>query len=144
MADGQLFAQITEELAARYADQQIDAIVGIESRGFIFGAPLANALGVGMALVRKPNKLPAEKIGVDYALEYGTDRLEMHADALKPGQRVIIIDDLLATGGTAGAAVKLVEQLGAQVVEVAFIIELAFLEGRAKLGETAAHAVVTY
>lgn len=144
LEDGALFARITEAFRERYAALEIDAIVGIESRGFIFGAPLANALGVGFVLVRKPNKLPAHKIGVDYALEYGTDRLEIHADSLKPGQRVIIMDDLLATGGTASAAIALVGQLGATVVEATFAIELAFLQGRERLGQTPVHALVSY
>ena len=144
LTDGPLFARVTQALHERYREQPIDAIVAIESRGFIFGAPLANALGVGLVLVRKPNKLPAQKISVDYALEYGTDRLELHADALKPGARVVLIDDLLATGGTASATVELVKQLEAQIVEVAFIIELSFLQGRERLSPWPVHALVTY
>lgn len=130
LEDGALFAEITEHFRARYEGQNIDAILGIESRGFIFGAPLANALGVGLVLVRKPGKLPAEKVGIDYELEYGTDRLEIHADAIDPGARVVVVDDLLATGGTCSATVTLAKQLGAEVVECAFLIELGFLSGR--------------
>ncbi len=136
LQDGALFNDITEHFRARYADQNIDAVLGIESRGFIFGAPLANALGVGLVLVRKPGKLPADKVGIDYELEYGTDRLEMHADAVKPGQRVVVIDDLLATGGTASATVSLAKELGAEVVECAFLIELGFLAGRERVDST--------
>lgn len=141
LQDGELFAKITEYWRERYADQNISAIVGIESRGFIFGAPLANALGLGFVLVRKPGKLPADKIGVDYELEYGTDRLEIHADAVKPGDRVVIIDDLLATGGTAAAAAELVGKLGAEIVEMAFIIELGFLQGGEKI-DAPTHAIL--
>ncbi len=134
LQDGALFSEIIEHWRQRYADQAVDAIFGIESRGFIFGAALAHALGKGLVLVRKPGKLPADKIGVDYELEYGTDRLEVHADAVAEGDRVLIVDDLLATGGTARATVELAHQLGAEVVECAFLIELDSLKGAAKLG----------
>jgi adenine phosphoribosyltransferase len=119
-------------------------IIGIESRGFIFGCPLADRLGVGFVPVRKPNKLPAAKIGFSYELEYGSDRLEIHADAIKPGQRVLIVDDLLATGGTAHAAASLVKQAGGVVQECVFIIELTFLPGRAKLGDVPVYSVLSY
>ena len=141
LEDGALFADITEYFRARFAGQEIDAVVGVESRGFIFGAPVANALGVGLVLVRKPGKLPAQKVGIDYDLEYGSDRLEIHADSLKPGARVVILDDLLATGGTASATVQLVQQLGAQVVECAFLIELDFLDGKSRI-DAPCHALV--
>lgn len=144
LEDGALFGAITEHFRARYADQGIDHIVGIESRGFVFGAALANAMGKGLTLVRKPGKLPYKTVGVEYALEYGTDRVEMHVDAVKPGSRVLIIDDLLATGGTCAATASLLQGQGAQIVECAFLIELAFLEGRAKLGGLPAYAVTTY
>lgn len=142
LQDAQLFGDIIDALAERYASRGVTAVVGIESRGFIFGAPLAKALGTGFVLVRKPGKLPAKTIGVDYALEYGTDRLEIHADALDSSDRVLLIDDLLATGGTAAAAVELVGELGAQIVESAFLIELGFLHGRTKFS-TDVHAMLT-
>ncbi|RAL21593.1 adenine phosphoribosyltransferase [Lujinxingia litoralis] len=144
LADGVLFGEIIEAWRERYASQNITSVVGIESRGFIFGAALANALGVGFTLVRKPGKLPYERIGVDYTLEYGTDRVEMHVDALKPGDRVVVIDDLLATGGTCGASITLVQELGAVVVECAFLIELAFLKGGERLKGVPYHALTVY
>jgi adenine phosphoribosyltransferase len=116
-----------------YQDRQIDVVVGIESRGFIWGAILAYQMGVGFVPVRKPDKLPAETIRAEYALEYGTNALEIHRDAIQPGQRVLIVDDLLATGGTAQATCQLVEQLGGEVAGIAFLIELTFLPGREKL-----------
>ena len=143
LQDGALFREITDYLAARYADSGVTAVVGIESRGFIFGAPLANALGVGLVLVRKPGKLPSDLVGVDYELEYGTDRLEIHADALTSDDQVVIVDDLLATGGTCAATVSLIEGLGATVHECSFLIELAFLAGVDKLG-VPRHSLVTY
>jgi len=120
-------------LADHYEDQRPDVVVGIEARGFVFGPALAYRLGVGFVPVRKPKKLPAAKASVTYDLEYGTDSLEIHRDAVQPGQRVIIMDDLLATGGTAVATVKLVESLGGKVQSLAFVIELEFLKGRDKL-----------
>ena len=116
-----------------FKDEKVDYVAGIESRGFIFGAPLATMLGAGFVPIRKPNKLPAETIKERYSLEYGTDTIEMHADALKAGDRVVIIDDLLATGGTALAACNLVKRVGAEVVASAFVIELAPLKGREKI-----------
>src|SRR5690606_36047052 len=110
-------------------------VVGIEARGFIFGAPVAHALGAGFVPVRKPGKLPWKTVGEEYTLEYGTDRLEMHVDALAPGHRVLVVDDVLATGGTAGATARLVERSGATVVGLAFVLELTFLNGRGKLGD---------
>lgn len=137
-------SQTVEALAERYRGQGIDVVAGIESRGFLFGAPLAVALGVGFVPIRKLGKLPSDKITREYALEYGTNSLEVHRDAVKPGERVLLVDDLLATGGTARAAAELLEELGAQVVEAAFIIELAFLNGRAALDGRTAHALLTY
>lgn len=120
-------------LYEKFKDEKIDYIAGIESRGFIFGAPLAYRLNAGFIPIRKPNKLPAETVKETYSLEYGTDTIEMHADALKPGDRVLVIDDLLATGGTAVAACNLVKKVGAEVVASAFIIELDPLKGREKI-----------
>ena len=117
----------------KFKDEKIDYVAGIESRGFIFGAPLACRLGAGFVPIRKPNKLPADTIKESYSLEYGTDTIEMHADAVKAGDRVLVIDDLLATGGTAVAACNLVKKVGAEVVAAAFIIELDPLKGREKI-----------
>ena len=122
-----------DRLAQNYQNQNIDLIVGMESRGFIFGTPLAYQLGIGFAPVRKPGKLPAQSIAESYELEYGSNTLEIHADAIEKGQRVLIVDDLLATGGTAKATCNLVEKLGGQVAGLAFVIELSFLNGRDKL-----------
>jgi adenine phosphoribosyltransferase len=137
-------SQVVQALADRYRGQGIDVVAGIESRGFIFGTPLAVALGTGFVPIRKLGKLPADKITREYALEYGTNSLEVHRDAVRPGERVLLVDDLLATGGTARAAAELLEELGAQVVETAFVIELAFLNGRAALDGRPAHALLTY
>ena len=122
-----------EFLYEKFKDEKVDYVAGIESRGFIFGAPLACKLGAGFVPIRKPNKLPAETIKESYSLEYGTDTIEMHRDAVKEGDRVVIIDDLLATGGTAVAACNLVKKVGAEVVAAAFIIELDPLKGREKI-----------
>lgn len=122
-----------ERLRERYADQGIDKVVGVESRGFIVGAPLAYMLGAGFVPARKSGKLPAETIGQDYALEYGHDRLEIHTDAIAPGERVLLVDDLLATGGTAEAAAQLIQRLGGTLVECAFIVDLPDLGGHARL-----------
>ncbi|MBL7202592.1 MAG: adenine phosphoribosyltransferase [Anaerolineae bacterium] len=127
------FRAAVDEMLDAYRDRPIDVVVGIESRGFIWGAILAYEMGVGFVPVRKPGKLPAETIRAEYALEYGTNALEMHVDALRPGQKVLVVDDLLATGGTAKATCELVERLGGEVVGVAFLIELTFLHGRDKL-----------
>jgi len=120
-------------LVEKFKDEKIDYVAGIESRGFIFGAPLACRLNAGFVPIRKPNKLPADTIKESYSLEYGTDTIEMHADAVKEGDRVLVIDDLLATGGTAVAACNLVKKVGAEVVAAAFIIELDPLKGREKI-----------
>jgi len=122
-----------DELVARYAGEKIDKIAAIESRGFIIGAPLAYKLGVGLVPVRKPGKLPAETIGHDYQLEYGTDRIEIHTDAITKGEKVLLVDDLIATGGTAEAAAMLIEQLGGILVECAFIVDLPEVGGRQRL-----------
>jgi adenine phosphoribosyltransferase len=136
--------QVVDAFAERYRGAGIEVVAGIESRGFIFGAPLALALGVGFVPIRKPGKLPAERITREYALEYGTNALEMHRDALRPGERVLLVDDLLATGGTARAAAELIQELGGQIAEVAFVIELAFLNGRAALPDLPVHALLEY
>jgi adenine phosphoribosyltransferase len=143
LADAAALRWVVDSFAQRYRGK-VDAVVGIESRGFIVGTPVAYALGVGVALVRKPGKLPWDKHSISYELEYGQDTLEMHTDAVSRGSRVVVIDDLLATGGTAGATVALVEKLGAHVVECAFIIELAFLGGAAKLVPVPTHSLVSY
>lgn len=122
-----------EELAKRYRNVVIDKVVGIESRGFIIGAPLAYALGVGFVPVRKRGKLPSETIGHDYQLEYGADRIEIHTDAIQKGEKVLLVDDLIATGGTAEAAVALIQQVGGEVVECAFVIDLPDVGGRKRL-----------
>lgn len=125
-------------------DQRVDKVIGVESRGFIFGAMLANQLNAGFIPVRKPGKLPAEKESQTYQLEYGLDKIEVHKDAINQGDRVLIHDDLLATGGTAEAACKLVEKLGGEVVQLSFIIELSFLNGRERLRKYKVHSLITY
>jgi len=136
--------QVTDELARRWAGQGIQVVAGIESRGFIFGAPLALALGVGFVPVRKPGKLPADKISREYALEYGSNTLELHRDAVSHGERVLLVDDLLATGGTARASADLIAELGGQVVGAAFVIELGFLPGRKVLEDLRVDSLITY
>lgn len=133
LSDAKSFHRMVDLLAHRYIGEKIDQIVGIEARGFILGSALAYKLGTGITLVRKPGKLPYKTRRIDYALEYGTDTLEIHEDAFKPGDKVIIADDLLATGGTMAAVVELVEQFGAEIRECAFMAELEFLNGRSKL-----------
>ena len=133
LADARSFQKVIDLFAKRYADRSIDMIVGIESRGFIFAPALAYRIGAGFVPVRKKGKLPYKTESVEYALEYGTDTVEIHQEALHAGSRVLIVDDLLATGGTARAACALVQKTGGQVVECAFVIELAFLKGREKL-----------
>lgn len=127
------FSEVIDRLAARYQSQKVDAIVAVESRGFIFGAPLAIRLGASFVPVRKPGKLPYETIRHSYDLEYGSDTLEMHSDALTAGQRVVIVDDLLATGGTIEACLKLLSNFDVEIVECAFCINLAFLQGARRL-----------
>jgi len=144
VGNGPAFAQVIATMADRYRGGGIDAVVGVESRGFIFSAPIALELGVGLVPIRKPGKLPAETYQVEYELEYGSNKLEIHRDAFAPGARVLVVDDLLATGGTIGAACKLIAQAGANVVELAFVIELAFLGGRAKLAPHPIFSLLTY
>jgi adenine phosphoribosyltransferase len=138
------FAAGIELMTDAVRDLRVESVVAIESRGFLFGAPLALALGASLVPVRKPGKLPHKKRRVEYALEYGTDALEMHDDAIAPGARVLIVDDVIATGGTARAAAELVKQAGGEPVGYGFFIELAFLEGRTKLEPLPVRAVVTY
>ncbi len=132
--DAKTMQKIVDLMAQEYADEKIDYVAGIESRGFIFGMPIAYKLGCGFIPIRKPGKLPAETISQEYSLEYGTDKIEIHKDAIKKGDRVLIVDDLLATGGTAAAAAKLVSSTG-ELVGISFLIELEDLKGREKLPE---------
>ena len=133
VADGEAFKESIDRIVEHLKDKHVDVILGPEARGFIFGVPVAYALGVGFVPVRKKGKLPAETVSVEYSLEYGVDVLEIHKDAIKKGQRVAIVDDLLATGGTVEAVAKLVEKVGAEVVALDFAIELTELKGRDKL-----------
>jgi adenine phosphoribosyltransferase len=143
LADGRGLREAVERMAAPFSGK-IDVVLGIESRGFILGAPVAVELGVGLAIVRKPGKLPHTKVSASYELEYGSDSLEMHADAVGHGHRVLIVDDLLATGGTATAAADLVRRLEGRVVAFSFLIELAALGGRGRLAPTDVQSVVSY
>lgn len=143
LADGGALRWTIDHLSERYRGS-VDIVLGIESRGFIIGAALAYALGVGIAIVRKPGKLPAQTFSAQYALEYGNDQLEIHRDAFGDATRVLIVDDLLATGGTASAAIQLVEHLRGEIVECAFIIELGFLHGRERLAPHPVHSIVRY
>ena len=144
LKDPQGFRLAVDSMADPYKGAGITLVVGIESRGFILGSAVADRLGAGFAPVRKLGKLPAQTVRASYALEYGTDSLEMHRDAIEPGQKVLIVDDLLATGGTARATVDLVRQLGGDVVGVSFLIELAALNGRAKLDGENVRTVLTF
>jgi adenine phosphoribosyltransferase len=144
LSDRELFRQVVEAFVARWKGERIDKIVGIESRGFIFAAPLAYALGAGMVIVRKPGKLPWEVIREAYALEYGQATLELHIDAVGPGERVLVVDDVLATGGTAEAVGRLVTRQGAELVSYSFLVELSFLHGAKRLGPGKVHALLTY
>ncbi len=133
LGDPEAFREAVDALVARYVGHKIDKVVAIESRGFLLGAPLAYKLGAGLVPVRKPGKLPAETTTIEYSLEYGTNRLQIHLDAIQPGQKVLLVDDLLATGGSARAAIELVERLGGVIVGLAFLVELEFLRGMEKL-----------
>ncbi|MBS1814107.1 MAG: adenine phosphoribosyltransferase [Acidobacteria bacterium] len=138
------FAQMIDALAAHYIDKDVDLVLGIEARGFIFGPAMAYRLNAGFVPVRKPRKLPAEVAKVTYDLEYGSDSLEIHLDAIQPGQRVVIVDDLLATGGTMQATVQLVKQLGGEIAGLAFAVELDFLKGRQKFSEYDVFSLLHY
>ena len=144
LLDPRLFREATEAMAAPFSRDSISHVVAIESRGFILGAPVAQALGAAFVPFRKPGKLPHIVERVEYALEYGVDALECHRDALSGGQRVLVVDDVLATGGTAGAACTLVESLGAIVQGCTFLVELSFLDGRKRLGGRRVERVVAY
>jgi len=144
LKDKQGFHQLIDRLCGHYADHNIDLVAGIEARGFIFGPALAYRLNAGFVPVRKPKKLPAKTISVSYALEYGKDALEIHADAVEKGQRVLVCDDLLATGGTAAATVQLIRNLGGIVDGAAFAVELSFLKGRAKLPGLDVFSLIQY
>ncbi|MDR0198341.1 MAG: adenine phosphoribosyltransferase [Methanomassiliicoccaceae archaeon] len=144
LKDAKLLNAAVEEMAAPFMDDKVDIVVGPESRGFIFGVPVAIALGAGFVPVRKKGKLPARTVSVSYELEYGTDTLEMHEDAIKRGQRVLLVDDLLATGGTISAVAEMCEKLGADIVGSSFMIELDDLRGRDKLKGKKISSVVRY
>jgi len=144
LKDANAFAQAIDELESFCKGKSIQKVVGTESRGFIFGAPLALRLGAGFVPARKPKKLPAQTVREEYALEYGTDALEMHVDAINKGENVIIIDDLLATGGTAAATARLVEKLDGKIAGIAFLIELEFLQGRKKLAGYDVFSLIRY
>ena len=144
ISDRHLFRQVIDALATRWRGEAIQKVVGIESRGFIFAAPLAYAIGAGFTIVRKPGKLPWQAIREIYALEYGEDSLEMHIDAIGPGERVLVVDDLLATGGTAEAVGRLVQRQGADLAGYSFVVELASLNGARRLGAGKVHALVRY
>jgi adenine phosphoribosyltransferase len=144
LKEGPAFAAVIDMLADKYKKERVEIVVGIESRGFIFGGALAHQLGAGFVPVRKLGKLPGKTIEVEYELEYGRDALAVHEDAIGRGQRVLAVDDLLATGGTMAATLRLVEQLGGTVVGVAFMIELAFLHGRDKLARYPLHSLIVY
>ena len=144
LADPAGLAMAVEVMANPFRHHRVDLVVGAESRGFIFGTAIAQALSCGFVPIRKPGKLPAKTVKASYELEYGTDVLEVHVDAIKPGQRVLMVDDLLATGGTMCACIDLVRGLGADIAATAFLIELTFLEGRQKLGDVPIHAAIQY
>jgi adenine phosphoribosyltransferase len=144
LADPALFRRVIDAFAARWRGQAIGKVVGIESRGFLFAAPVAYALGAGLSIVRKPGKLPWQTVREAYALEYGEDALELHVDAVGPGERVLVVDDVLATGGTADAVGRLVARQGAELAGFSFLIELSFLHGARRLGPERVHALLTF
>ena len=144
LKDGDSFVAAIDGLLAKIGENKIDVVVGMESRGFIFAAPIAYKLGVGFVPVRKLGKLPGDVVSVEYDLEYGSATLEMHKDAMKPGARVLIVDDLLATGGTVAGTIELVKQLKGEIVALAFLIELVALNGRKRLGDHQVHTVLKY
>lgn len=144
LVNHEAFNWTVEQLAAPYEGKKIDKVVGIESRGFIFGAPLALKLGAGLVLIRKAGKLPAATYSHTYQLEYGEDCIEIHQDAIQPGERVILVDDLLATGGTVDAALELLKKTSCEIDGLSFVVELTFLKGRDRLGSHPIHSLVHY
>ena len=144
IADGEAFKYSIDSIAEHLKDKKVDVILGPEARGFIFGMPLAYILGKSFVLIRKKGKLPCETISESYDLEYGKAEIEIHTDSIKPGQKVVLVDDLIATGGTIEAAIKLIERLGGEVVDNLFLVELAGLKGRERLSDYRVDAVVTY
>jgi adenine phosphoribosyltransferase len=144
LKDGEAFRRAVDEFYERYKGQRIDKVVSVESRGFIFGSALAQKLGAGFVPIRKPGKLPAETVREEYQLEYGKDAIEIHKDAITPGERILVHDDLLATGGTILAACRLVEKLGGNITGLCFLIELAFLHGRDRLKNYDIFSIIQY
>ena len=144
MENGTVFAQVIDKFRERYHSKPIDRIAAIEARGFIFGSALAYALGKGFVILRKKGRLPRKTVGVTYDLEYGTDSIQVHEDAINPGDRVLLVDDLLATGGTAKAACELIRKMNGNLVECAVVVELTFLKGREKLGNVGVFSLVEY
>jgi adenine phosphoribosyltransferase len=144
LADAALFRQVVDAFAERWRGERVGRVVGIESRGFLFAAPLAYALGAGVTVVRKPGKLPWHVIREVYALEYGENALELHVDAVQPGDRVLVVDDVLATGGTADATGRLVARQGGTLVGFSFLVELGFLDGAKRLGPERVHSLIKY
>jgi adenine phosphoribosyltransferase len=144
LAHPEAFQATVDRLAGQFAGQELRAVAAAEARGFLFAAPLALKLRVGLVPIRKPGKLPHSTVSLEYQLEYGTDRLEMHSDALAPGHRILLVDDVLATGGTMRACCELVSQAGAEIVACAFVIELAFLNGRKQLAPYSVYSLITY
>lgn len=144
LQDGEALKEAVRLIVEDLKDKKIDVIVGPEARGFLFGVPVATELGIGFVPVRKPGKLPYDTFAVEYDLEYGKDRLEIHKDAIKPGQRVAVVDDLLATGGTVAAVAKLIEQVGGEVASLNFVIELTDLKGIDKLGGYSVNSLLKY
>jgi len=144
LADGPLFQAAIQQMVEPWRNERVQKVIGIESRGFVFAAPLALALGAGLIIVRKPGKLPWKVVKEQYALEYGSDTLELHEDALASGERALVVDDVLATGGTAAAVGRLVERLGGHLTGYSFLSELAFLKGAEKLGGAKTHALLRF
>ena len=144
LADHKVFGEMVKHFSARFRKAGVTKVLGIEARGFLLAAPIALELGAGLVPVRKKGKLPYKAVSASYALEYGTDTLEMHADAVQPGEKVLIVDDVLATGGTAGAVCSMVEQLGGKVAGIAMLIELEALNGRAKLAGRDVYSLIKY
>ena len=144
LGDGKAFSTAIDLLRQRYSNQRVDYVVGVEARGLVIGAALASALSTGFIMVRKPGKLPAETLQATYELEYGTDSLEIHLDAMTPGSQVVIVDDVLATGGTMAAVTELVAMLKVNIIEVAFLIELSFLNGRSRLQNHSLYSLIQY